>query len=159
MSLTATNAYGSDNETKTAYITVSNSIPDDIADALDVTGMTFTKSGNANWYRVTDVYYNLGDSARSGAIANSQSCSFETSVTVTATKNVKFWWQVSSEANYDYLRFYIDGMEKAWITGVVNWTQLISNITAGTHTLKWSYIKDVSVSSGSDCGWVDKLEI
>ncbi len=159
VSLTATNAYGSDNETKTAYITVANSIPDEIADALDYTGSTFTKSGNANWYRVTDVYYNLGDSARSGAIGNSQSCSIETSVTVTETKNVKFWWQVSSEANYDYLRFFIDGVQKNQISGSTTWAQVSNSMAAGTHILKWTYIKDASVVSGSDCGWVDKLEI
>jgi len=159
VSLTATNAYGSDNETKTGYITVANSIPDEIADALDVTGMTFTKSGNANWYRVTDVYYNGGDSARSGAIGHSQSCSIETSATVAAASTVKFYWQVSSEANYDYLRFFIDGVQQGQISGSTTWAQVSYPMAAGTHTLKWTYIKDTSVVSGSDCGWVDKLEI
>ncbi|MDQ1351074.1 MAG: vibriolysin, partial [Acidobacteriota bacterium] len=159
VSLTATNAYGSDGETKTAYINVVNSIPDDIAEALDVTGMTFTKSGNANWYKVTDVSYNGGDSARSGAIGHSQSCSIETTVTVTEAKNVKFWWQVSSESGYDYLRFYIDGVQKNQISGSTTWAQVSNAMATGTHTLKWTYSKDASVVSGSDCGWVDKLEI
>jgi hypothetical protein len=30
---------------------------------------------------------------------------------------------------------------------------------SGSHTLKWTYVKDASVVSGSDCGWVDKLEL
>jgi PKD repeat protein len=159
VSLTATNASGSDNETKTAYITVVNSIPDEIAEGLDYTGSTFTKTGNANWAKVTDVYYNGGDSAKSGAITHSQSCSIETSVTVTAAKTVKFYWQVSSEASYDYLRFYIDGVQMNQISGSTTWAQVSNSLAIGTHTLKWTYIKDSSVSSGSDCGWVDKLEI
>jgi len=159
VSLTATNSSGSDTETKYDYITVVSAPADEIAEAVDNGSLTFTKSGDADWYKVTDVYYYGGDSARSGAIGNSSSTTIETSVTVGSTKSVKFYWKVSSEANYDYLRFYIDGVEKAAIAGNVDWTQVSYNISAGTHTLKWSYIKDYSVSSGSDCGWIDKLEL
>jgi PKD repeat protein len=159
VSLTATNSSGSDNETKTNYITVNPASGDEIAEAVDYTGLTFTKSGNADWTKVTDIYYYGGDSAKSGTITHNQSTTIETNVTVGSTQAVKFYWKVSSEANYDYLRFYIDGVEKTKIAGTVNWTQVAYNITAGTHTLKWSYTKDGSVSTGSDCGWVDKLEI
>jgi vibriolysin len=130
-----------------------------IGDAVDYPTLTFTNSGNANWSRVTDVYYYDNDSAKSGTITHSQTTTIQTSVTVTSTQAVKFYWKVSSEANYDYLRFYIDGVQKNQISGTVNWTQVSNNIAAGTHTLKWTYLKDSSVSSGSDCGWVDKLEI
>jgi vibriolysin len=159
VSLTATNSAGSDTEAKIDYITVTAAPADEIAEAVDYGTLTFTKSGSADWYRVTDVYYNGGDSARSGAISNSQSTTIETTVTVGSTQAVKFYWKVSSEANYDYLKFYIDGVQKNQIAGTVDWTQVSNNIAAGTHTLKWSYVKDGSVASGSDCGWVDKLEI
>jgi uncharacterized membrane protein len=155
VTLVATNAQGNDSEVKVDYINVG---ADAIAEGLDYTG-TFTKSGNGNWYKVTDVYYNGGDSARSGAIGDSQSCSIETTVTVTETKNVKFYWQVSSESGYDYLRFYIDGVQKNQISGSTTWAQVTNSMAAGTHILKWTYIKDASVVGGSDCGWVDKLEI
>jgi PKD repeat protein len=159
VSLTATNSSGSDNETKYNYITVVSAPADEIAEAVDNGSLTFTKSGNADWYKVTDVYYYGGDSARSGAIGNNSSTTIETSVTVGSTQSVKFYWKVSSEAGYDYLRFYIDGVEKTQIAGNVDWTQVAYNISAGTHTLKWSYIKDAYVIGGSDCGWIDKLEI
>ncbi len=159
VSLTATNSVGSDTETKIDYITVTSAPGDEIAEAVDNAALTFTHSGNADWYKVTDVYYYGGDSARSGAIGNNSSTTIETSVTVGSTQSVKFYWKVSSEAGYDYLRFYIDGVEKAKIAGTVDWTQVAYNISAGTHTLKWSYIKDPYVASGSDCGWIDKLEI
>jgi PKD repeat protein len=159
VSLTAANSSGSDNETKIDYITVTPAPADEIAEAVDYGSLTFTNSGNADWYKVTDVYYYGGDSARSGTITHNQSTTIETSVTVGSTQAVKFYWKVSSEANYDYLRFYIDGVEKTRIAGTVDWTQVSYNITAGTHILKWSYTKDGSVSTGSDCGWLDKLEI
>jgi PKD repeat protein len=159
VSLTAANSAGSDEEFKANYITVNPASTDEIAEAVDNTSLTFTHSGNADWYKVTDVYYYGGDSARSGTITHNQSSTIETTVSVGSTQAVKFYWKVSSEANYDYLRFYIDGVEKTRIAGNVNWTQVAYNITAGSHTLKWSFTKDYSVSSGSDCGWVDKLEI
>jgi len=137
----------------------STPITDDIGEAVDNTSLAFTKSGNANWAKVTDIYYYGNDSAKSGTITHSQSCSIQTSVTVTAAKAVKFYWKVSSEASYDYLKFYIDGTLKDQIAGTVNWTQKSYNIASGTHTLLWTYSKDGSVSTGSDCGWVDKLEI
>ncbi len=159
VTLTAYNSSGSDVELKTDYITVQTAPADDIAEAVDYPTLTFTKSGNGLWYKVTDVYYYGNDSARSGAIGHSQSTTIETNVTVASTQAVKFYWRVSSESNYDYLRFYIDGVEKTKISGTVAWTQVSYNIAAGTHTLKWSYTKDASVVSGTDCGWVDKLEI
>jgi PKD repeat protein len=159
VSLTATNSAGSDNETKFDYVTVTAAPADEIAEAVDYESLTFTKSGNADWYRVTDVYQYDGDSARSGAITHNQSTTIETSVTAASTQAVKFYWRVSSEANYDYLRFYIDGVQQTSISGTVSWTQVSYNINAGTHILKWSYTKDGSASSGSDCGWIDKLEI
>jgi vibriolysin len=159
VTLTAYNASGSDQELKTDYITVNPAGGDEIAEAVDYTSLTFTKSGSAYWSKVTDVYYYGGDSAKSGTITHNQSTTIETNVTVGSTQAVKFYWKVSSEASYDYLRFYIDGVEKTKIAGTVDWTQVSYNIAAGTHTLKWSYTKDGSVSTGSDCGWVDKLEI
>jgi PKD repeat protein len=159
VTLTASNSAGSDAELKTDYITVNPVSADEIAEGVDNTSLTFTHSGNANWSKVTDVYYYGGDSARSGTITHNQSSTIETSVSVGSTQAVKFYWKVSSEASYDYLRFYIDGVEKTKIAGTVDWTQASYNIAAGTHTLKWSYTKDYSVSTGSDCGWVDKLEI
>jgi Zn-dependent metalloprotease len=159
VSLTATNSVGSDNETKIDYITVNAAPADEIAEAVDNGSFTFTKSGDADWYKVTDEYYYGGDLARSGAIGNNSSTTIETSVTVGSTQSVKFYWKVSSEDGYDFLKFYIDGVEQAKIAGEVDWTQVGYNMSAGTHTLKWSYIKDPYVYGGSDCGRIDKLEI
>jgi hypothetical protein len=30
-------------------------------------------------------------------------------------------------------------------------------VTAGTHTFRWTYEKDFSISSGSDTVWVDDI--
>jgi len=71
---------------------------------------------------------------------------------------VTFWYSVSSETNYDYLRFFIDNVELDKWSGTVGWTQASYPVSDGTHTFKWSYTKDYSVSNGSDAGWVDLID-
>ena len=92
---------------------------------------------------------------KSGAISHNQ----ETSVTMTyeagEPDSVAFYYKVSSEASWDKLFFYIDGQEKANWSGTVAWTRAQYAVTAGTHTFVWKYKKDTSVSSGSDCCWID----
>jgi hypothetical protein len=127
-----------------------------LAEAVDQDALTFTTSGTGDWDGQTTTYYYDGDAAQSPTITHNQSSSFE--VTQTGYTNVKFYWKVSSEANYDYLRFYIDGNLQDQIAGTVNWTQKSYNVTSGSHTYKWTYYKDGSVSSNDDTGWVDKIE-
>ena len=83
----------------------------------------------------------------------------QTTLDVVDQTTLTFYWKVSSEQSFDYLQFYIDGVLKDQISGVVDWQQKSYNITGtGSHTLKWRYVKDSSDSSGSDCGWVDWLQ-
>ena len=67
------------------------------------------------------------------------------------------YWKVSSEANYDFLRFYLDSADQDAISGTVDWQQKTYTIPTGTHTIKWQYSKDYSVNTGSDCSWVDRV--
>jgi len=78
--------------------------------------------------------------------------------TVTGPSDLSFYWMVDSESGYDYLRFYINGAEQAKISGSTSWAQKTYSIDSGSHTLTWKYTKDGSISSGEDCGWVDKVE-
>ena len=69
-----------------------------------------------------------------------------------------FWWSVLSEAGYDYLEFYLDGiLQNGRISGEVNWNQQSFDIAAGSHSLRWRYVKDIGISSGQDRGWVDQV--
>lgn len=68
-----------------------------------------------------------------------------------------FWWKVSSEDGYDFLRFQVDSIEQASISGEVGWTEHGVRLGEGTHTLRWTYSKDLSLSGGLDRGWVDAV--
>jgi len=97
------------------------------------------------------------DAAQSGDISNNQESWMQ--ATVSGTGTVKFYWKVSSEEDFDFLEFYIDGSLQDRISGLVNWEQKTYTIsTSGSHTLEWGYMKDGSGDYGSDCGWVDKVE-
>nr|MDA3813021.1 carboxypeptidase regulatory-like domain-containing protein [Candidatus Cloacimonadota bacterium] len=112
--------------------------------------------GNANWIISTDAYEG-SYSATSGNISDNQTSSLYLEVNVLAAGELSFYKKVSSEANYDYLRFFVDNNEMDSWAGDVSWSQETYTILAGEHTLKWEYEKDYSVSSGSDCGWIDYI--
>jgi hypothetical protein len=127
-----------------------------LSDALDTT-LDFTTGGNADWIYQTTTSYNDGDAAKSGAISHNQESWMQTMVSGDGT--LSFYWMVSSEINYDYLEFYIDGVRQNRISGTVNWQQKTYTISgAGSHTLLWRYIKDPAVSFGNDSGWVDWVQ-
>lgn len=78
-------------------------------------------------------------------------------VDVPAAGDMTFYYKVSSEQNYDKLFFYMDNQQKGVWSGSIDWTLFTQPVTPGSHTFKWSYTKDTSVSSGSDCAWVDDI--
>ena len=134
------------------------------ADALD-TSQTITDTdssgSDANWFGQALQYYPSGsnnDSLQSGAITHDQKSCFETGVM--APVRVNFYWSVDSQPNADYLKFYVDDIEKGALSGNVYWTQIEHSLTdSAAHTLKWCYEKDDSGANGEDRAWVDQLEI
>jgi hypothetical protein len=118
-------------------------------------GWTF--GGSAPWYIVNTGAYDGTNCSRSGAIANSANSDMSITLTFSSGGTVSFYRKVSSEASYDYLKFYIDGVQQDQWSGEQAWAEVNYPVTAGTHTMKWSYVKDVYVVSGSDCAWVDYI--
>ncbi|MBM3436046.1 MAG: T9SS type A sorting domain-containing protein, partial [Bacteroidetes bacterium] len=92
---------------------------------------------------------------KSGDINDNQNTWLSLEYDIFGNDSISFWYKVSSEGSYDYLRFYIDGNELSSWSGDVAWQRIAFPVTAGTHIFKWQYDKDYSVSSGSDCAWVD----
>lgn len=70
---------------------------------------------------------------------------------------LSFYYRVSSEQDYDFLKFYIDNQVKESWSGNVGWTRYSILVPAGTHTYKWQYVKDAYVSSGSDLAAIDAI--
>ena len=110
------------------------------------------------WAIDTTQGYTGGSALKSGPTPSSGASSVSLALTGTA-KTVSFWYKVSSEQGYDFLRFKVDGVTRGEWSGAGVWTRFTANLTAGNHTLLWEYSKDGSSSLGSDAGWIDDLTI
>ncbi|MFA7330462.1 MAG: C25 family cysteine peptidase [Candidatus Delongbacteria bacterium] len=112
--------------------------------------------GTAGWSVVTAPHTG-SYAAKSGTITHNQESQLNLTANVLSGGTLSFWYKVSSEASYDYLRFKVDGTELASWAGTVDWTQASYTITPGNHTFSWVYSKDGSVDTGSDCAWLDDI--
>lgn len=112
---------------------------------------------NGLWFAQGRETHDEAAAAQSGPVGHNQQSVLQT--TVVGPGTLTFWWKVSSELGYDFLRFYIDTFytPKASISGETEWQQMTFAIGPDTHTLRWAYAKDGSVSSGRDAGWVDEV--
>ncbi len=125
----------------------------------DFSSYDWAFSGNQPWTVSSTGAYEGTYTAKSGTIADDQSSEMKLTMEVANNDFISFYRKVSSEATYDFLRFYIDNTMKEEISGEVAWARVSYPVTPGTHTFRWVYIKDVYVVSGSDCGWVDYIEL
>lgn len=125
----------------------------------DFTALPWMRTGNANWTVVSAGPYQGTHAAKSGTITHNQSTTLEVTVDASAFNTISFARKVSSEANWDYLRFYIDGVENNKWAGTLDWAVQTFTFPPGQRTFKWSYTKDGSINSGSDCAWLDDIRI
>jgi hypothetical protein len=115
-------------------------------------------SGNASWTLTEDEAHSGNYSIKSGEISHGQSSSISITKTTQATE-ISFFKKHSSEFKYDKLHFYIDGEDMGEWSGSRPWNEERYPLTQGTHTFKWSYTKDNSVTLPPDCAWIDDVSI
>lgn len=109
------------------------------------------------WTVVTENPYQGMYCAKSSYINHNETTALYINVFVGIESEMSFFYKVSSESNYDKLYFKIDGIEKANWSGDISWTEASYVLTPGSHELRWEYSKDVSVSNGDDCAWIDNV--
>ena len=102
--------------------------------------------------------YDGNISARSGTISHGGSTSLVVRTIYASDDSVKFFYSVSSEPNYDFLSFKLNGVEVLKKSGEIPWTQAAFPVSAGLNKMEWVYAKDPSVSMGSDCAWIDMID-
>ncbi len=118
---------------------------------VTVDGIHWTGSGEAAWTIDSTSPF----AATSGDVDDGQSTSLI--ATFSGQGTLSFKWKVSSEANFDFLSLYTNGVLCCQISGTDNddyETQTVIFPSDETHTLTWVYSKDGSQSSGQDCGWI-----
>ena len=91
----------------------------------------------------------------SNTLGDAQSSGLELTMSIGAG-TITFDWGVSS-ANGDVLAFFIDGAIQSVITGDIPTHTVSFDVTNGTHTFRWEYIKNNSGTAGEDRGWLDNI--
>ncbi|MEY2408331.1 MAG: hypothetical protein QOF48_1001, partial [Verrucomicrobiota bacterium] len=139
-----------------ATLEVPSALPLSLALDTEASGLVWTTSGAAPWSGQTTTSHDGADAARTGAIDDASSSSIHTVVTGPGT--LTFWWKVSSEADHDYLKLYVNGSEQMSISGEADWQLRTVSLSSGSQLLEWRYIKNSSLAAGQDRGWVDQVQ-
>lgn len=114
-------------------------------------------SGNKPWQATNSNPYSGSFCARSGTITHNQKSVMEIQLLVSEEGIVSFARRVSSESDYDFLRFLVDDVELGAWSGEIPWGEVIFPVSPGQHTLSWIYEKDDLTSAGTDRAWVDNI--
>jgi len=116
--------------------------------------------GQLPWTISTDLPFNGTYCAKSGAISDNEESILFITLNITTAGDLSFARKISSEADYDFLEFYIDDvMIDSW-SGITEWSFPGTNVyavDAGTHIFKWRFMKDAGTPGGDDCAWLDNI--
>lgn len=121
----------------------------------DFFAQPWTFDGHAPWVIVQDELTGTFR-AQSGNIENNEISALDLTLE-TESGIISFSGDVSTEQNFDFLRFYIDGeIEGSW-SGVDSFSSETFAVDAGTHTFRWAYEKDITLSGGLDTVSIDNI--
>ena len=127
-----------------------------LGSALNVEGgrLVFDSNGQYPWVCA-------GDYAKSSNEGVSNSSSAVTlTVQMQAGDTLSFDYKVSSESNYDKLKFAVNGTEQFAKSGELNWdSYTYTAAQAGSYTFSWTYTKDGSVDRNDDCAYLDNVRL
>ncbi|MEG1559328.1 MAG: S8 family serine peptidase [Clostridia bacterium] len=153
------NVYVYDNQTPVLENPSESS--ESLDDILNIEGgtLTFTNENQKPWI-VTDTDGRKCAKSGNASMNNTSSTLTLNANELAAGLRLKFDWKVSSESNYDYLEFKVNGTTMERISGFVGWQTFTYNITStSNYTFSWIYSKDSSASTGDDCGYLDNVSI
>ena len=117
----------------------------------------WVQDGDRPWVITSPLAYTGSYSSRSGNILNNQESVMHLSLNIINDGTIGFARRISSEADYDFLRFLVDGVEVDKWSGEESWAEVSYPVTAGIHKFTWSYEKDAVGAQGSDRAWVDDI--
>ena len=128
-----------------------------IGDTMGKPDHAFATSGDKSFYRVDDATAPDGEAMHSGVITDEETSVLST--TVVGPGTLSFKWKASCEEDaeyeWDHAEFAVDGVVKARINGITDWTEVSVKIEGdGEHAITWTYLKDDVELDGEDCIWV-----
>lgn len=130
----------------------------------DFTKYPWEFEGSASWIIENTEVYEGDFGSKSGSINDQQQSAMYLELDVLANGEISFYKKVSCEndpsgTGYDRLTFTIDDQVMGSWDGNVDWSPETYSVTKGLRTFKWVYSKDANTVGGSDCAWVDYIEL
>ncbi len=122
-----------------------------------LTHLNWVTGGSSPWFISINDPYEGSFCLQSGMINDNQSSDLLIQGTVLIEDTLSFFRKVSSEEDYDFLKFYVDATKLDQWAGNVPWGREAYIISPGLHTFKWTYKKDGSQIGGSDAAWLDNI--
>lgn len=114
-------------------------------------------SGSAPWTICEDDPYEGAYCMKSGEIDHNASSIISINIDVIAPGDISFFKKVSSEEDYDFLKFKVNNDVMGSWSGEEDWSPESYPVSAGNYTFSWVYQKDVYATGGEDCAWVDYI--
>ncbi len=124
----------------------------------DFSAFAWNTSGSKAWTVTDRNVYEGSYAVRSAAIGNNATSNLSITVSTNVPDTLSFYYWVSSEEDYDFLIFKVDGEEKGKWSGNTGWQRFACVLPAGQHLIKWTYEKDAYYSEGSDMAMLDMIE-
>ena len=123
-----------------------------------LTALPWTSGGDKPWVVQSNLVSFGQFAARSGSLTNSQSSSLN--LVFNSGGGVgSFDYKVSSETNWDWLEFRVNGSLLQRWSGEAGWTTYQFPMPAGSVTLEWRYVKDPNQSAGLDAAFIDNVDL
>lgn len=117
-------------------------------------------SGDEPWIINTAYPYEGNYDVTSGSIGDNQTSEFWIQYQVMSHDSISFYKKVSSEVDFDKLKFYIDNtLQDEWSGTSQSWTKEAYAVNPGVRKFRWVYEKDYSGTGGADMAWVDYIEL
>jgi hypothetical protein len=117
----------------------------------------WTMAGGTPWAITISQPYEGLYCSRSGVVGNNNASNLALMLHVSDAGVIGFARRVSSEADFDFLSFYIDDVLIDTWSGELPWAEVSYPIEPGLHTFRWSYKKDGLNSDGQDRAWIDDV--
>lgn len=117
----------------------------------------FINSTDPPW-QISEAYFNsTNHSAASADIGDNGTSTMLINANIGLAGTITFYRMTSTENNYDWLSFYIDDVMQGRWSGNHPWEMISYPVSAGQHTFKWVYSKDVNTVGGLDKVFVDDI--
>ncbi len=108
-----------------------------------------------DWHFQSLEVRNAHETIRSGQIGDDEKSEIE--VVIDGRGVLRYWRRLSSEANGDYLKVYVDDTLRESESGELAWEEVSLDLPEGIHQVRWSYEKNETLVGGEDAAWLDDI--